>query len=178
MHSCSALYSQLILDNEQVLKFKTKAQLLYGASKIMRQQSYLLYGMHTHYSYMNASNIQAVDDSNELWSKLKSDMLNPTVSSFIDMDKSVPTQVSCYRLVFSTTCIDTMLLDLVLLRYLMLTTCCSFKYLKGLLYSHLWYVIKHACRHHSFIEHTLSSLTLHSAIKSTIYMKRTTLLSF
>ncbi|EPB85915.1 hypothetical protein HMPREF1544_07331 [Mucor circinelloides 1006PhL] len=36
----------------------------------MRQQSYLLY-----------------DDSNELWSKLKSDMLNPTVSSFIDMDK-------------------------------------------------------------------------------------------
>ncbi|KAL9553223.1 hypothetical protein PS6_004050 [Mucor atramentarius] len=31
MHSCSALYSQLILDNEQVLKFKTKAQLLPGA---------------------------------------------------------------------------------------------------------------------------------------------------
>ncbi|KAI8647438.1 hypothetical protein BD408DRAFT_143368 [Parasitella parasitica] len=37
----------------------------------MRQQSYFLY-----------------DDSTKLWSKLKSDMLNPTVSSFIDMEKT------------------------------------------------------------------------------------------
>lgn len=45
--------SQLILNNEEALKFKTKAQLLYGASKIMRQQSYFLYGMHIHVSLIN-----------------------------------------------------------------------------------------------------------------------------
>ncbi|GAN09069.1 lys-63-specific deubiquitinase BRCC36-like isoform 1 [Mucor ambiguus] len=108
----------LSTNNEEALKFKTKAQLLYGASKIMRQQSYFLY-----------------DDSTKLWSKLKSDMLNPTVSSFIDMDKTISTQVP----------------HLVLLRYLMRIPCCSFKHPKGLLYSHLWYFdfsFNHQINHH------------------------------
>ncbi|KAL0140786.1 lys-63-specific deubiquitinase BRCC36-like protein [Mucor lusitanicus] len=74
--SLSTSNVQLILNNEEALKFKTKAQLLYGASKIMRQQSYFLY-----------------DDSAKLWSKLKTDLLNPAVSSFIDMDKTtIPKQ--------------------------------------------------------------------------------------
>lgn len=98
--------SQLIRDNQDVLKLKTKAQLLYGATKIMRQQSYFLYGI---YAFTHIPSIihdcnqhtSCIDDSAKLWSKLKSDMLNPTVSSFIDMNKTMPTQVPYQYLVFS-----------------------------------------------------------------------------